>query len=158
MLYRHLLLMPQHVLGLAWPGLAYMCSSVLCWLLCPVQAKEKCVVQHGSRHACAVSHPCHNCGAGVAIRGGGEASGPLWWPADIREDMFSAGTAAARAYADAGVGPADVDYFGLYDCFPVCLIRCGELALSDGGAAGAAAVVVQCVTLVAGCTGCFSAG
>jgi hypothetical protein len=59
----------------------------------------------------------------VAILGGGEASGPLWWRGEVREEMFSAGAAAARAYADAGLGPADVHYWGLYDCFPVCLIR-----------------------------------
>jgi hypothetical protein len=62
--------------------------------------------------------------AAVAVLAGGEGSGPLYPPRDITEDCFSAGEAAAAAYARAGLGPADIDYWGLYDCFPICLIRC----------------------------------
>lgn len=63
------------------------------------------------------------CAAAVAVRGGGEGSGPLYPPSVITEDCFSAGYAAAAAYHEAGLTPADIHYWGLYDCFPICLIR-----------------------------------
>ncbi|KAF6264331.1 putative nonspecific lipid-transfer protein [Scenedesmus sp. NREL 46B-D3] len=62
----------------------------------------------------------------VAVVAGGEGSGPLHPPPDITEDCFSAGEAAAAAYARAGLSPADIHYWGLYDCFPICLIRAIE--------------------------------
>jgi hypothetical protein len=60
----------------------------------------------------------------VAVLAGGEGSGPLYPPQEITEACFSAGETAAAAYAQAGLGPGDIDYWGLYDCFPICLIRC----------------------------------
>ena len=30
------------------------------------------------------------------------------------------------AYAQAHLGPSDIDFFGLYDCFPICFIRAVE--------------------------------
>jgi len=63
------------------------------------------------------------CVAAVAVLGGGEASGPLMPPPLLTEDCFSAGEAASAAYAATGLQPGDIDYWGLYDCFPICLIR-----------------------------------
>ena len=73
------------------------------------------------------------------ILGGGEASGPLYPPSNtalINEDMFSCGKACTKAYAAAGLQVSDMDYFGLYDCFPICFVRALEgsgLALPGGG-------------------------
>lgn len=61
--------------------------------------------------------------AAVAVVGGGEGSGPLSPPDQLSEECFSAGEAAAAAYRTAGLQPMDVDYWGLYDCFPICFIR-----------------------------------
>lgn len=70
--------------------------------------------------------------------GGGEASGPLWPPETISEDMFSCREAAESAYAEAKLQPADIDYFSLYDCFPVCLLRALEaVGLAPSGQGGA---------------------
>lgn len=57
---------------------------------------------------------------------GAEASGPLFPPAEISESMFSCDDAARAAYALAHLGPSDIDFFGLYDCFPICFIRAVE--------------------------------
>lgn len=74
---------------------------------------------------------------GVVVRGGGEGSGPLYPPPVIDEDMFSCEEACARAYREAGLTVADIDFFGLYDCFPICLIRAieavGLAAKGEGG-------------------------
>jgi hypothetical protein len=63
------------------------------------------------------------CNAAVSVLGGGEASGPLSPPAQLSEECFSAGEAAAAAYRAEGLGPQQIDYWGLYDCFPICFIR-----------------------------------
>lgn len=57
--------------------------------------------------------------------GGGEASGPLEPPRKIDDETYaSASQAAAAAYRASGLaGAGDVDYFSLYDCFPVAFIR-----------------------------------
>ncbi|RHY36822.1 hypothetical protein DYB30_005116 [Aphanomyces astaci] len=67
-------------------------------------------------------------GTGAVIIGGGEASGPLYPPAleDIDEDMFSCEQATLQAYEEANISVRDIDFFGLYDCYPVCLIRAVE--------------------------------
>ena len=78
----------------------------------------------------------------AVVLGGGEASGPLFPPSVIDEDMFSCEEAARNAYEQAQLGPGDIgaalcipwplirvrgaDFFGLYDCFPICLIRAIE--------------------------------
>ena len=73
------------------------------------------------------------------VLGGGEASGPLTPPPvdALSEDVFSCSKAAAKAYASAGgLSAADIDYFGLYDCFPICFVRALEgvgLAPPGGG-------------------------
>ncbi|KAI9014891.1 thiolase-like protein [Gaertneriomyces semiglobifer] len=78
---------------------------------------------------------------GVVVVGGGEASGPLFPPKrieDINEMMFSCEEAAGVAYEEAQVGVRDIDFFGLYDCFPICLIRAIEaVGLAPKGHGGA---------------------
>eukprot|EP00438_Fugacium_kawagutii_P012519 Skav208179 [mRNA] locus=scaffold2530:121910:124306:+ [translate_table: standard] len=73
---------------------------------------------------------------GVVILGGGEASGPLYPPAPIDESMFSCEAAARSAFSEAQLVPEDIQWFGLYDCYPVCFVRaleaCGVTA--KGGA------------------------
>jgi acetyl-CoA acetyltransferase len=64
----------------------------------------------------------------VRVAGCGEASGPLAPPPTIDESIFSASEACHRAYEAAGLFPADIDVFELYDCYPVCLIRAIEAA------------------------------
>ncbi|KAI8902707.1 hypothetical protein BC833DRAFT_613828 [Globomyces pollinis-pini] len=78
---------------------------------------------------------------GVVIIGGGEASGPLFPPKDvdsISENIFSCEEAAAVAYEEAQLSVRDIDFFGLYDCFPICLIRAIEaVGLAPKGRGGA---------------------
>ncbi|KAI9203598.1 uncharacterized protein BJ171DRAFT_425118 [Polychytrium aggregatum] len=77
---------------------------------------------------------------GVVIIGGGEASGPLYPPKEIdtiSEEMFSCEEAAGVAYEEAQLGVRDIDFFGLYDCFPICLIRAVEaVGLAEKGLGG----------------------
>ncbi|KAF0686711.1 Aste57867_21553 [Aphanomyces stellatus] len=78
-------------------------------------------------------------GTGAVIIGGGEASGPLYPPAleEINEDMFSCEQATAQAYEEANISVRDIDFFGLYDCYPVCLIRAVEaVGLAPQGLGG----------------------
>lgn len=71
------------------------------------------------------------------VAGAGEASGPLYPPPHITDDTFTSCEDAARnAMTEAGVTASDVDVWGLYDCFPICLIRAIEavgLAAPGGG-------------------------
>lgn len=80
----------------------------------------------------------HGLKPGPIIVGGGEASGPLYPPRVIDEEMFSCEEATNRAYAAAGCGVKDIDFFGLYDCFPICFIRAleavGKAERGQGGA------------------------
>lgn len=79
-----------------------------------------------------------NGGAGdVVILGGGEASGPLYPPAVIDEEMFSCEQACATAFTSCQLELADIDWFGLYDCFPICFIRAVEaVGLAPRGRGG----------------------
>jgi len=79
-----------------------------------------------------------NGGSGdVVILGGGEASGPLYPPAVIDEEMFSCEQACANAFTACQLEPADIDWFGLYDCFPICFIRAVEaVGLAPRGRGG----------------------
>ncbi|KPA73301.1 putative nonspecific lipid-transfer protein putativesterol carrier protein [Leptomonas pyrrhocoris] len=71
----------------------------------------------------------------------GEASGPLYPPAnmdDITPETFSCHRAMNLAYeAAGGLTAADIDFFGLYDCLPICFIRalegCGLCKEGEGG-------------------------
>jgi acetyl-CoA acetyltransferase len=63
---------------------------------------------------------------GVAIMGGGEGSGPLYPPPtvdEVTEDLFSCHAAAQLAYSEANVRTEDIDFFGIYDCYPICFLR-----------------------------------
>jgi hypothetical protein len=63
------------------------------------------------------------------VLGGAEAAGPLSPPPAIDASTYlGAAQAAAAAYERAGCsgGAGDIDYFSLYDCFPVAFIRWGE--------------------------------
>eukprot|EP01031_Cornospumella_fuschlensis_P032082 gene32082-38798_t len=63
---------------------------------------------------------------GPSILSGGEASGPLYPPKVIDEEMFSCEEAVHRALQSGQLGVKDIDFFGLYDCFPICFIRALE--------------------------------
>lgn len=70
------------------------------------------------------------------ILGGGEASGPILPPLVIDESFFSCHVAAERAYRASGLSVENIDFFGLYDCFPICFIQAVEavgLAPKHGG-------------------------
>ena len=56
----------------------------------------------------------------------GEASGPLYPPKVIDDTMFSCEHAVHTAYDAAQLSTSDIQFFGLYDCFPICLIRAVE--------------------------------
>jgi len=74
---------------------------------------------------------------GIVVLGGGEASGPLYPPPVIDETMFSCEEATAFAYEEAQLGVKDINFFGLYDCFPICLIRAIEaVGLCNKGEGG----------------------
>mmetsp|Transcript_12384 Transcript_12384/g.24082 ORF Transcript_12384/g.24082 Transcript_12384/m.24082 type:complete len:409 (+) Transcript_12384:159-1385(+) len=79
-----------------------------------------------------------NHGRGDAvILSGGEASGPLSPPTVIDETMFSCEQAAQSAYVEAQVRPDEIDFFGLYDCFPICFLRAIEaVGLCNKGEGG----------------------
>lgn len=58
-----------------------------------------------------------------------EASGPLFPPGssdDIVPDIFSCRHAARDAFLSANLNVGDIHFFGLYDCFPICLIQAVE--------------------------------
>jgi acetyl-CoA acetyltransferase len=58
----------------------------------------------------------------------GEGSGPLFPPEieKITEQMFSCEGAAKFALESAHLGVNNIDFFGLYDCFPICFLRALE--------------------------------
>lgn len=71
------------------------------------------------------------------ILGGGEASGPLYPPPVIDESMFSCEHAARAAFAQAQLLPGDIDWWGLYDCYPICFVRAVEaVGLAPKGQGG----------------------
>ena len=79
-----------------------------------------CVIVASSRFMEKNGIPCHSA---PVILGGGEASGPLFPPRVIDDEMFSCEVAVDRAYDATQLGVEDVDFFGLYDCFPICFVR-----------------------------------
>lgn len=75
---------------------------------------------------------------GPVVLAGGEASGPLYPPKIIDEEMFSCEEAVTRAYEACQLGVSDIDFFGLYDCFPICFVRAIEaVGLAPRGQGGA---------------------
>ena len=74
------------------------------------------------------------------VVGTGEGSGPLYPPPmeEITSEMFSCERAAKYAYEKAQLGPSDIDFWGLYDCFPICFLRALEaVKVCKRGEAGA---------------------
>jgi hypothetical protein len=120
-----------------WPNPGCLCTSEIGQgRFQGMPSRASCLHSHSSQpvHSSRVWHilltaalmPPAHCAA-VEVLGGGEASGPPVPPADITDTMYaSAAQAAAAAFADAGVAPGQVHYWSLYDCFPVCFIRCAR--------------------------------
>ena len=68
----------------------------------------------------------------IFVIGGGEGVGPAHLPAQISQEIFSAKRAETIALAEAGMSKIhNIDYFGIYDCFPICFIK----FLEDSGLA-----------------------
>jgi acetyl-CoA acetyltransferase len=73
----------------------------------------------------------------VDIVGYGETSSGMSPPEVLSESFFTAPEAFNQAYKTAGMSPKDVQFFGLYDCFPIALIRAIEACgLTNKGEAG----------------------
>ena len=71
------------------------------------------------------------------ILGGGEASGSLYPPDIITEDMFSCQRATRKAFKASSLSLSDIEYFGIYDCFPICFIKAIEaVGLAAPGCGG----------------------
>lgn len=71
-------------------------------------------------------------GDAVELVGYGHATGPIEGPGDLtRMDVTKA--AADAAYAEAGLGPADVQVAEVHDCFAIAqLLACEALGFADG--------------------------
>lgn len=55
---------------------------------------------------------------------GSEGSGPLYPPEEINENTYnSCLLSIEKLYKETGLTVEDIDYFGLYDCFPICFIK-----------------------------------
>lgn len=58
------------------------------------------------------------------IKAGEESSGPLYPPNEINELTYnSCYNAVDKLYKKTNLTVDDIDYFGLYDCFPICFVR-----------------------------------
>ena len=58
-------------------------------------------------------------------------------PAIIDETMFSCEVAMRNAFTKCQLETEDIDWFGLYDCFPICFIRAVEgVGLAQKGMGG----------------------
>jgi len=68
----------------------------------------------------------------AVILGGSEASGPIYPPSELNEVVFTCEEAVARVMQSLHLHKDDIQWFGLYDCYPICLIR----ALEAVGLAG----------------------
>ena len=61
----------------------------------------------------------------------------MYPPRVIDDEMFSCEHAVHTAYDMAQVSHQDIQFFGLYDCFPICLIRAIEaVGLASKGKGG----------------------
>ncbi|KEG13336.1 nonspecific lipid-transfer protein [Trypanosoma grayi] len=67
-------------------------------------------------------------GSKQAVVSVGEGSEPPFSTAlnDITPDLFSCKRAVRQALRAAQLGTRDIQFFGRYDCFPICLIRAIE--------------------------------
>ena len=73
----------------------------------------------------------------VYILGGGEAAGLEFMPKTISEEMFPARRAVQLAFREAGLTVSNIRSFGIYDCFPICFLKCiEEIGLVGTGAGG----------------------
>jgi len=77
---------------------------------------------------------------GPRITGGGEASGAAFFPSDLGDTLRcleGGGDAFRKAYQEAGRSSGDIDWFGIYDCYPICFVRgleaAGLCAEGEGG-------------------------
>ncbi|CAD7930417.1 unnamed protein product [Amoebophrya sp. A25] len=96
-----------------------------------VLASTRYLLQHhkGSRDGGATFYDHGRVKSLPVLLGGGEASGPLYPPERINESHFgSCSDACQLAYEEASLSPTDIDFFGLYDCFPVCFVRALQAA------------------------------
>lgn len=58
---------------------------------------------------------------------GSEASGPIFPPDEIQDYTYnSCIQSVERIYKMSGLTVDDIDYFGLYDCFPICFVRAAQ--------------------------------
>mmetsp|Transcript_36109 Transcript_36109/g.112821 ORF Transcript_36109/g.112821 Transcript_36109/m.112821 type:complete len:302 (-) Transcript_36109:265-1170(-) len=65
----------------------------------------------------------------IKVVGGGEASSPALTVEDYQSTLSrisSAKHAFQRAYDSCNCSAKDIDFFGLYDCFPICFLRAVE--------------------------------
>ena len=65
--------------------------------------------------------------------------------------MFSCEQAVRNAFTACQLEPDDIDFFGLYDCFPICFVRAVEavgLAPKSGPAYSELAVLTRLPTVV----------
>lgn len=66
-----------------------------------------------------------------------QASGPLYPPKVIDERSFSCEEAAENALRQCNLRANEIDFWGIYDCFPICFVRgleaCGLAPRGQGG-------------------------
>ena len=62
-------------------------------------------------HKLAGKHP--------VIKGGGETSGPLYPPQQLVQGLFTCEEAVRQASEQANISLDAIDFYGLYDCFPI---------------------------------------
>ena len=60
------------------------------------------------------------------ILGGGESSSILYPPNTITDEYFNCDIAVEQALYEAKLTRKDIQFYGLYDCFPICLIKAIE--------------------------------
>eukprot|EP00760_Papus_ankaliazontas_P019266 PhM_4_TR17987/c0_g2_i1/m.63430 len=87
------------------------------------------VILSSSRHYKRTYNPSDNMSRCPVLISTGEASGPLYPPErveDITPEHFPCERAASLCYEQAQLGANDIDFWGLYDCFPICFLRALE--------------------------------
>lgn len=71
-----------------------------------------------------------------AILGGGESSSSLYPPSHITDELFNCQAAVEQAMQESKLTNKDIQYYSLYDCFPICFVKAVEavgLAPKHGG-------------------------
>jgi len=98
---------------------------------CVILASPKFLAEHVKKHP--------DIPAPARILGYGEASSFLRPPEPeaMKEEFLPLKAAATKAYKTAGKTVKDIDFFGLYDCFPVTLLSAVEhVGLAEQGKGG----------------------